>query len=314
MSETMNIAHGFDTSKKLQHASYSLQIETAQRDEQGNLRIKGLANTFGVMRSRRVLLPSAFNDWLAGNNGNVNINLLANHGFVPGFASIGKVETMRVTNKGLQFEGFIGKGTVLMDEAATLVESKILDSFSLGWMSNQSRVVSREDSDLDPHLKKLFSQNKELTHLWAFFRVEVVELSLVDVADDRGAKLAADFRRGLLDDVRSALRDSQPATKTGTPVPDSAAVQDAIATIVREQIARMDDRLSEFKDEVVGAVEGVLADHGDYAGYMLLSDEDSPRSCTHADDRQPNAGNRDRIDVKGLRADLAPLIQGAKDG
>lgn len=153
-------------------------------------RIKGYANTWGVMRSGRIIHPAAVEQWLA-DNAEPRLPLMAQHGLVPGFASIGVVDKLKVSRaKGLYFEAALAEGTTLADEAGKLLEQGVLGNLSIGWVGTQARYISADDSDVDPWLaEKMKEAGVDRAH--AFLQVELVEISLVDVADDPGAKLVA---------------------------------------------------------------------------------------------------------------------------
>lgn len=130
-------------------ACFAASFERAASQD-GRFRIRGVANTFGVMRSGRMFHPKAFDKWLAA-NGQPNLALLGNHGFdVAGFASIGRVDGVQVGKQGLIFGAWIGEATQLARDARALVEEGTLKGISVGWMSRGMASVRIDDPNLDP--------------------------------------------------------------------------------------------------------------------------------------------------------------------
>jgi|GEM_PF-4420773 len=170
-------------------AAMPVSIERAGDDDQKR-RIRGYANTFGVMRSKRIIHPKAVEDWLKANP-NAKPNLLAQHGQVSDFATIGRVDVLRVDRqKGLYFEAQLAEGTDLAEQAWALVQQGMLNSISIGWTSHQARWVRADDKDLDPWFARKM-KDAGATEAYGFLGIELVEISVVDVADDPDAKLAA---------------------------------------------------------------------------------------------------------------------------
>jgi hypothetical protein len=66
----------------------------------------------------------------------------------------------------------------------------LLSAVSLGWRGLQARWVRDDDADLDEHVRREMKRSG-VREAYAFFQIEPVELSLVDVPDDAGALLAA---------------------------------------------------------------------------------------------------------------------------
>lgn len=230
-------------------SSFEASIEAASQ-EQGPRRIKGTANSFRMMRSRRLIHPEALNAWLEKNDGRVP--LLAQHGAVAGFATIGTA-TLRVSGSKLAFEGELISGTPLADEAWTLIAHGVLRTVSLGWVPRQSRWVTEGDPDLDEHVRRELRRTGE-REAWLLRVIEPAELSLVDVPDDPAAVLAAAAQdvvaarleacvgplRDELQSLRAAVKDMAQAL-AGARSPaveplDAANVSERLAQRVMESI------------------------------------------------------------------------------
>jgi HK97 family phage prohead protease len=179
---------------------FDVQLERAQFKPGEKRRIRGVANTYRVMRSGRIIHPDAVQ------NLNARIPLMAQHGLIGGgFATIGTVERMRSDRNGLYFEATLAEGTDLADQAATLIEQGHLAAISIGWTVKEARLVRKRDADLDAHVKEKM-QEADVDEAILFRRIELAEISLVDVADDPDAKLAAGSVRAELDRLWDAVR------------------------------------------------------------------------------------------------------------
>lgn len=183
------------------HGALDATFEAVRVDDAGRFRIRGVASTLGIMRSKRVFLPSAFDKQLRA--GKVDVPLMLNHGMVEGLGSIGRVDRLELRQgAGLAFEAWIASGTRNADEARKLAEQGVLRTVSLGWLSRSDRYIGRNDPDLPKSLADMMdAEGVRAVH--AFSDVEVIELSLVDVPDDPGARLAARAAGG---GVEQALR------------------------------------------------------------------------------------------------------------
>lgn len=169
---------------------FTLSIERAATGEGGVRRVRGVGNSFGVMRSGRILHPAGAAEFLK-KLGNGTLPLLAQHGDVSEFATIGTIERLRVDAKlGLVFEAKLADGLPLADQAWALIQQGHLRTVSVGWTPYQSRWVTASDIDLDPHVKQKMEESGA-TEALAFLRYDLVEISLVDVPDDANAVLMA---------------------------------------------------------------------------------------------------------------------------
>lgn len=168
----------------------AIGLDEAAYDAQAR-KISGIANTFRVMRSGRLIHPDALSGYLARHPEPV-IQLMAQHGQThETFGTIGVVTSIEPRkNKGLYFEASLARGTVAAEEAATLLAQGALRQVSIGWQTRQARWVTESDVDLDPWVQKqmkLAGVREALVYL----AIDLCEISLVDVADDPGALLAA---------------------------------------------------------------------------------------------------------------------------
>ena len=174
-----------------------MEVEHAALDKQGRFRITGIMNSFEVTRSRRILHPRGFVNWLKTHRG-ATLPMLANHGVgVNGFATIGRWDQFDyIEGRGMRWSGWVVKGTKLADDARTLLSQKALTDLSVGWQTVLARWVRRGDAEIDPYIKGAMERADEHEVL-AFLNWYPVEGSPVDVGDDLGARLAARTQEGL---------------------------------------------------------------------------------------------------------------------
>lgn len=314
-------------------SQFRAAIETAAASESndGARRIKGLANTFSVMRSGRLIHPDALNDWLKENGGQPGIPILANHGGWSGdcgFATIGVVESVKVTAAGMQFTARLASGVALADEAWELVTQKMLATLSLGWAAVQARWVSAGDKDIDPYVEKQLKKSGR-DGAYVFFGIEPLEISLVDVPDDGGARLAADVNeqvRSQNAEVKSALAAlTEKVGALGAPgkTVDLTMNIDVAALVKKEFESRFEGALNAYQsaltDRLIETMESLALDRDGAYGAALL-DEDvkglasDGGGCGHArreaaagDGANPRATPTGPSNVEELRARLAKL-------
>ena len=163
-------------------------FEHAESDD-GKYRIKGVANTFGLMRSGRIIDPRAFDDWAKKADGNISIPIMVQHGAVSGLATVGRVDFVSIDPaKGLRFEAVIASGTQQARDVQALIEEGILGNISIGWRPYHIRHINVKDADeaLANAMRERRISSAEL-HL----KAELVEISIVDVPDDPGARIGA---------------------------------------------------------------------------------------------------------------------------
>jgi HK97 family phage prohead protease len=272
---------------QVQRAACPFEVTQAGLDAQtGEYRIGGYMNTFGAMHSRRIIHPRGFLKWLAKHR-NARLPMLGNHGEgVASYAMIGEWDTFEHhEGRGMYWAGRVGSGTQLADDARRLLDQKLLRQLSFGFVVRQGRWVSLKDADLDPHLRAAM-EAAELDEAYAVFDWYPVEGSIVDVADDPGARIAAKLR-----DEISSLKQQLAGQ---SPAPSGAASIDLAA--LRETF---DGFLEDFK---LAAIEALNTDPD-----VIQAARDRAESV--ADFVQRNraverAGLQQRLDaaVKGLPA------------
>lgn len=267
-------------------------------DAGDDFRIRGTANTGGVMSSGRLFHPAAFAHWLASKP-TLRTKVLANHGLVrgpggefvgvPGFNTIGRVTSLRMDGPHLKFEAKLAHGTQLADDARTLIRQGMLDGVSVGAMGPHLKDVRRGGRDVDAWVAAAMERSS-LERVAVLDTVtDVPEISLVDVGDDPGARLAASYSDETL---HTAL--------------------EPITTQLRgllEQVAALQDRPAQLSDE---QFHSLLIDVearqdarmiGDY-GEALLDAETDAAACTHAAHAAREAGAETISD-----ADIAAALQ-----
>lgn len=277
----------------------SFDFEIAEMTEDGDkLRVKGYANSFRPMRSGRVLSPKPYIKWAKGKGR--TLTMLANHGYVPGFGSIGQWNAFSYDEKrGALMEGFIGSGTSLMNEARTLVKQGILRNISVGWTARQARWITIDDKDIDAHFKTVMEEDG-VRECYAFIDYELVEASLVDVPDDPRATLAANTQwqmaNGELLRALADLRASISAIQHASPekATDGNEVADTIQKIIRETVrAEIQAALPEMTRAALELASDIAIDpHADYGAALLDAElSDSADKCRgHGSAGQPAQG------------------------
>ena len=123
----------------------------------------------------------------------------------------------------------------LASQARTLLEQRILRQLSVGWISRQTRWVTSKDADLDPHVKEALA-DAGVDEALAFMDWYPVEGSVVDVADDPAARLAA--------------------SAGGATAAAIAAVDQRIV----EFVAGLDQRVADLVESAIEAVLGSRAE------------------------------------------------------
>ena len=262
-------------------AAVPASIEKAA-EQDGKFRIRGVANTFTLMHSGRVFAPTAFDRWLK-RTGSVRLPLLLNHGVaVNGPATIGGVDGVTADQKrGLLFNGWVAEGTQNANDARALISQAALRSVSIGWVPRRTYWVRRNNADIEPWLvEQMDASGVDEAHVCG--EADLVEISVVDVADDPGAILAARADAAALAELRqevAGLRAEVAAIKAAGGV-DVAGLQAALAE-------QLDSFLDDFKLAAVEAlmhdpeiVEGARAAHEDLAADL----QDSREASTGNDD------------------------------
>lgn len=262
--------------------TFAFKLERAGLTAEGEYRVRGVLNTFGVTHSRRLLHPRGFAAWLERTGGRARLPMLANHGYLEGFATIGEWDAFElVEGRGMIWSGRVGRGTPLTDQARTLLDQNLLRQLSVGWVARQKRYVSLKDADLDPHIRRAM-EAAEVEEVLAFFDWYPVEGSIVDVGDDPGARLAADLRGELSAAVNplvervAALEQAVAGEQAGT-----EPLLEEVARFVRGLFERA---FEEWKTTALEAVEAMVQDpEAAYAQALLDGEADasSAAGCGH---------------------------------
>jgi len=179
---------------QIERACLSCDISAAvEEEEPERLRITGVVHSFGATYSRRLLHPQGFINWMK-RNPKAQLPMLAAHGYHGTdavYSTIGQWDSFSYhKNRGAVWSGWIGQGTKLQEESRALVKQKLLTQLSWGWWPRRQQRVHIGDEDLDPHFKRIMEEN-EWDDALAFTEFDLCEASLVDIADDPGARLAA---------------------------------------------------------------------------------------------------------------------------
>lgn len=244
-----------------ERAAFQFQIETAAEGADGRFRISGIMNSFGVTHSRRVLCAAPFEAW-CNQNPKATLPMLANHGEVAGFGTIGIWDGFERVPGGMRWTGYLAKGVPLADQARMLLEQNVLRQLSVGWVSRQARYVSVKDKDLDPELQQALA-DAAVDEALAYIDWYPVEGSIVDVGDDPRARVAAEL------EVRE-FDYSGLATQLGANL--APALNEMVSTAVR---TALDERLKAAADDIESRVADLVAAH--------LATMDPEHACCAAD-------------------------------
>ncbi len=248
-------------------------------------RVRGVANTFKLMRSGRLIHPHAFDKQFKG--GAVQVPLLAQHRQPTGFASIGRVERVtRDAQRGLVFEATLAKGVELADQAWSLIKQGALSGVSIGW-TGSAKWARRGDVDLDQYVRAALDEAGADEAL-VFAQAELSEISLVDVGDDPGARLAArqQAELGELQREVAQLRRELAEIRQAGATPEVAALRAGLDEMFEAWLA--DFRAACF--EIVES--GELADlASETAGLLPAGDDD-------AGDDDADGGDLDELQAR----------------
>ena len=291
----MNAATHIGGNVGIERAVVPLEIEQADADSDGRLRIRGYANTFGVMRSGRIIHPQAVEDWLRANP-KARPQLLANHGLdVGGFATIGKVDSLKVDRqRGLLFQAWVAHGTRLADEARTLIQQGALDSLSIGWTGKQARWVRANDQDVDPWLAEKMRE-AGVDQVYAHLAIaDLVELSVVDVPDDPAARMAARAAdAAAIEAAVKPLRDELEGLRAEVRRLNTAGASVDVAAIT----AGLDDVFQDFVERFKDAALDALASDPDLVESATLLQENIA-ALPHARSPRREGGDDDLAELQ----------------
>ncbi|MBK8914195.1 MAG: HK97 family phage prohead protease [Phycisphaerales bacterium] len=265
-------------------------------------KVRGIANSFRVMRSGRLILPTALHEWLAAAPlADRHVPLLAQHGDVSGagmFATIGKVTAVKIVPDGMAFEASLANGTPAAEEAWGLIGQGMLRGVSIGWNpANHGRWLDATSLDL-PEAVREQMQSEGRSEVYVYPRIDLVEISLVDVPDDPLAALTA---RGVSPELARAME------------PLRAAVGDALRGIrrdvrrlVRDELGRFSNWMSEWVEDCrIAAGDPSMVRGVEYAEALLA---DSAVGCDGHSGRaaeQPVEG--------GFRAEIERWTRAAEE-
>jgi len=243
-------------------AALPFTIETAAADEAGRFRVSGVMNSFRATHSGRILHPRGFEAWLKREPG-ATLPMLANHGFISGgFATIGVWDRFERVQGGMRWSGYLANAVPLATEARALLEQGVLRQLSVGWVTRQARWVTLQDADLEPQIKAALLEGG-LVEARVFMDWYPVEGSIVDVADDPAARIAAGLSdpaavealaAALARKLRTAEapRDAESAKEgagLGASAVASAAVEaalKAVGTLIEGFSSGLENRLAEL--------------------------------------------------------------------
>lgn len=258
----------------------AVSIETAA-GEDGKRAVRGVANSLNVTRTGRLIHVNAVRAFLASNRMRP-VPLLAMHGYVPSaFPIIGRVTRVALDQGDqLVFEAELVSGTQLADEAWTLIQQKALTGVSIGWFGRSS-FVRKDDANLDDWTRTRM-EDAGVDGLQVFTTFELVEISMVDVPDDRDGKIAA--RAGEIGAISESLARLEEFLErrgeTGNEI--AAAVRDAMAS---DEVANVIAGLVETSTQrIIDAMQPIA---GSNYAVTLLDGEADPRAGASCKHREP---------------------------
>lgn len=260
------------------YAAFETSVETQTTDDK-EFRIRGVANTFRVMNSGTMIHPSALDEYFAANP-QPKLKLMINHGAKKGgdLKSIGVVDELKVTERGLEFSAFIINGTTAANEARELIKHGVVDRVSLGWMVPKSAIKHVAGFSTDPIVAARFRESGR-SKIEVHYKIRPVEVSLVDSPDDPDAHVSHAAA------LREAMQDDEFVTALAKRISDHELVATVPAEQLREAIdnvfeTRLKERftafLNSFGKEALELMITVAADpRGDYAQAILDATDDA---------------------------------------
>jgi hypothetical protein len=285
-----------------------------QGEDGGAFRISGWMNTFRVTSSGRMLDPRDFERWLQSHAGETpTLPMLINHGFtVEGIATIGLWDAFEFDpNRGMRWSGFVAEGTPLAEQTRVLLRQKALRQLSVRVNpSAKRRTVTADERDLPDNIRNAIEASG-LEGVLLFQEWFPMEGSVVDVADDVGARIAASVRPegDVLSELRALSERLDRALSSGAL---SAAEGQAVLDKVASQIeAKLRGFWEEGKERFYLLMESFAADRdAEYADLLIGERADEPDGCCgHGQDGTPRAmsagGGQDARPTLG-RQDTSP--------
>ena len=239
--------------------------------------------------------------------GQARLAMLANHGFeVGGFATIGEWDRFERSERGMVWGGRIGHSTPPADQARTLLEQKLLNQLSVGWVPVQRRFVTLKDADLDPHIKQAM-EDAGVDEVYAYLDWYPVEGSIVDVGDDPGARIAAQLHTELKADLVEEIKKTIEGSGFGVQGSEGGFAE--LAKQLQESNRTLfEGALHDFRNQAIEALEALVVDpEADYAAALLDEDADAS-SCDHSERGDPDA-RQDKAESAGTGELLERLRQ-----
>lgn len=237
------------------HGAFTFKVAKVGAEPDGRFIVEGRMNSFGVMRSRRILHPGPFRAWLKAAGREASLPMLVNHGLVAsGLSSVGRWTGFSVDDDGMNWSGFVGDGTDLARDTRALLAQGVVDSLSLGWQPIQGRWVTIDDADLDPWLKRKLTE-AGAREAYAFLDYIPVEGSVVDVPDDALARVAGGAAFASLHQAVEGLRADINALKSG-------GGTDTASRFLASLDSRFREFLAQWREQVVAMLQAdsVVAD------------------------------------------------------
>lgn len=294
-------------------STFALTCEAAADQQDGKLRVSGVANSLRVTRSGRLIMPEAVQQFLR-DNPTIDLPLMAQHGHTrQTFATIGRIDGMSLDpQRGLVFRGWVGNETDLQREARALIGQGAITQLSIGWICEYDRIKTyqRDEPDLPEWIAAEMDRTRR-TRIWAFFQAEIYELSAVDTPDDPGARLAADLddgQDGLLElaaGMRTLQREADDfhrelKRRLGQDKPDAQHSADAdgtrafFARLEQGFLARADEMLARLSNHYARTIEDELIPPDTDYGTRLL--EAASAACEHGDPEHTQEAGGDPLE------------------
>lgn len=259
----------------MQRARYDLAIREAGMVD-GRRMLRGVGNTFTLMRSRRLIHPDGVKAWLA-RNPTPRVPLFAQHGYVrSNFPNIGAVESIAVDEGGLSFAASVVEGTELADEAWKLIQQKALFGISLGWWSYDVRKMESGSKDTDPYVQEQLDR-AGAPYAVVMMDFELVEISVVDAGDDARALLAARIDEGVDEDLEARIE---------------AAIERGNAKLAN----KLADALGVVLTDRLFEMQATLSDPGLRSARLLLDGDDA--DAGDGQDARPTDRSEDRSHIQ----------------
>jgi hypothetical protein len=276
---------------KTERMALPCELQALGEDDQGRLRVRGVLHSFGPTYSRRLLHPNGFANWLKRNPG-AKLPMLAQHGLQhsAAYSTVGEWDKIQLAGGKAVWEGWIGQGTELQAETRSLVKQGLIKQLSWGWITIKTAWVSVNDKDLDPHFGKILKEN-DWPEAKAFIEYDLVEGSVVDIADDPGAKLAAgrmaiETAVAPLKAEVEELRARVERMSAGRESPELAGTLEVIGETFESFLSRWQDRAIELLQG-----DALIGDAADEFRELAADLRDERRDGERADSNVERSGD-----------------------